>query len=253
MGIARYHVLISRFSWPHPIWNDKTADQYSSWLSQRLELFEKYTIRSVKNLNKKPDIWMIMLGKHSNNFVDKLKTLLDDAGVNYKLIIFSNISLVNSLKKAFSEFEVPCEIWSTRLDTDDLIACDYFTRVASLDISEEMLTDGCGISFPGGVNYLANSDEFFFTAYPDNPFLTYAEIMSENGVLKTVYFSMHTELLKKARHATYLRSHYPMWASVIHGSNMANNSLVQTCRIHLLEAGELKARFGVHDKLVSDC
>lgn len=248
MSLARHHVLISRFSWPHPIWNDKTADQYSVWLSRRFELFQKYTIQSVRNLNKKPDLWMIMLGNHSPTVIDQLHSLLNDVGVKYQLIIFSNVSLVNSLKKAFSQFEAPCEIWSTRLDTDDLIACDYFTRIASMDISGEILKDGCGISFPGGVNYLANSDEFFYTAYPDNPFLTYAEIMGESGNLKTVYFSMHTDLLKKVRHVAYLRSHYPMWASVIHDSNIANNSLVETCRIRLLDVGEVKARFGVHDR-----
>ncbi|CDM98666.1 hypothetical protein [Limnospira indica] len=56
-------LLVSRFNCPHPVWENKTREEYLSWLHTRLDLFARYTFKSYQNLNTKPDQWILLVDK----------------------------------------------------------------------------------------------------------------------------------------------------------------------------------------------
>jgi hypothetical protein len=56
---------------------------------------------------------------------------------------------------------------------------------------------------------------------------------------------MHHELGNSVSQVFYLRSYYPMWASLIHDSNSLNQSLTATNKIKLSDQDILVKRFGI--------
>jgi hypothetical protein len=56
---------------------------------------------------------------------------------------------------------------------------------------------------------------------------------------------MHTEISEHVRHQITPRTYYPMWASVVHGGNLANLSLIETNRLSFRETEALHQRFGL--------
>ena len=56
---------------------------------------------------------------------------------------------------------------------------------------------------------------------------------------------MHTEISNHVRYQITPRSYYPMWASVVHGGNLENLSLIETNRICFRDTETLHQRFGL--------
>jgi len=244
---ARQHLLITRFSWPHSHWDNKSEQEYESWLQKRLDLFAEYTLNSLKNCYVKPTSWLILINdNHNEKFLTSLQALIDTYNGEVHLIPYSNLNLADTTKDFSKRFIYPCEVLTTNLDADDLISSDFFAHFASLEFDNNKIKEGIGISYPGGSNYVPDTRKFYLSTYPDNPFLTYAELVISSVQLLTVFFKMHTELFNFAPNALYLRSYYPMWSSVIHGGNLANNSLLETNRIELGNEDEIRKRFGIY-------
>ena len=105
---------------------------------------------------------------------------------------------------------------------------------------------GVVISFPGGCNYVVSEDKFYYSSYPNNPFLTLVELINSPSEAKTVYWKMHTEMLSCDLIARHERSFHPMWSSVIHNTNTANDSLVKTNTICLSDNEYIKKKMGVN-------
>jgi len=246
MHAPRHHLLITRFSWPHPSWDGKPKEEYENWLLERLSLFSEYTLKSLQNCYVKPTHWLILVNEnHSSDFLASLTEMLNTYTGHWHIIPFPNLNLADTTKEFAKQFKYPSEILTTNLDADDLISSDFFAHFASLKFDQVKVKEGIGISYPGGSNYVPESKKFYLSTYPDNPFLTYAELVNDPSELKTVFFKMHTELLSFSPNELYLRSYYPMWSSVIHGGNLANNSLLETNRIELGNEDEIRKKFGI--------
>jgi hypothetical protein len=227
-------LLVSRFNCPHPIWKDKTIEEYISWLQVRLDLFHLYTLKSYKNLNTKPDKWILLVDKKKlyNNIEKKLCELLK--GENYQLVQYkSNFreSLLEYLIDTYGINDFPEEIRTTRLDTDDLISRDFFDRINSVVLEED--TSQLLISFTGGANYDAETGLFYYSSYPNNPFITLCQKTSVPSEFKCVYDDMHTIMHKLVQKNFYIDSYTPMWCSVIHENNLANQMLKRSHRVRL--------------------
>lgn len=236
-------VLVSRFNWPHPVWENNYGSEYQCWIEDRLDLFRNYTIKSLRNCYVKPDLWVILIADVSEGLAGKLESLL--VGFNYKIVVYDGRGLSETIRSALEDLTYPEEIRMTRLDTDDLLASDFFAKVSEVVLPDEILEDGVALSFPGGANYSTNEKAFYFSSYPANPFLTYAQRVGSSGELNTVFMCMHIDLLKVAKHQHMIRSYHPMWASVIHSTNLANDSLIETNRVAFNDQSYIRKKFGV--------
>lgn len=238
-------ILVSRFNWPHQKWKNCHIEEYRSWISERLYLFEKYTIKSIRNCYVKPDIWLILTSDNILDCSNQLKDILED--LPYRLVKYSSgLSQSESIRQSLSDIKYPAEIRMTRLDSDDLISSCFFAKINALKFTKEELLEGITVSFPGGCNYISETDSFYYSSYPENPFLTFIEYVKKPNELKTVFFRMHTEMCKPPHLARFLRSYYPMWSTIIHENNLANDSLISTNLIELSTKEFIKKKFGIY-------
>lgn len=237
-------VLVTRFNWPHPKWQTYSSSTYVNWLRERIDAFSKFTLPSIRNCHLKPDDWFILINPNVPvDIFGILTTLLH--GLNFSIICYDGRGLRDSIKDELRKFEYPLEILMTRMDSDDLVSSDFFARLKSLEFSNENLKRPTVISFPGGCNFVPDTNQFFYSAYPDNPFLTLAEKISTPDQASTVFCRMHTELINGEVNIRFLRSFHPMWASVIHDATTENSSLLQTNQVLLSNLEKLRAKFGL--------
>ncbi|MGK7894650.1 MAG: glycosyltransferase [Xenococcus sp. (in: cyanobacteria)] len=210
-------LLVSRFNCPHRVWNDRTLEEYNNWLQLRLDLFSRYTLKSYKNLDTKPDSWILLVQREklSNQILDELCGLLK--GEAYQLVECSSSireSILKYLENTYNEDDFPEEIRTTRLDTDDLISRDFFDQINSVVLEED--TNELLISFPGGANYDVNTGLFYYLCYPDNSFLTLCQKISKLSDFKCVYDEKHLTFHKVVQKNLYMVSFFPMWCWDIH-------------------------------------
>lgn len=237
-------ILVTRFNWPHPKWESYSSPEYVNWLHERIEAFSKFTLPSIRNCHVKPDDWFILVNPDVPiDICSVLTSLL--RGVSHSFIWYEGKGVQASIRTELRKFEYPLEIMMTRTDSDDLLAADFFSRLKTLQFSNGDFDRPTVISFPGGCNFVPETDEFYYSVYPDNPFLTLSEKICEPDQCETVFCRMHTELINSDVKARFLRSFHPMWASVLHDATTQNSSLFKTNHIALSNAAHLRSKFGI--------
>jgi hypothetical protein len=239
----RLFVLVSRFNWPHQAWLGRSRSEYAIWLNRRLELLRRFTAPSVRNCWIKPDLWVLLVDHCEFEFLPQLEKIVQ--GLPFRFVFFSGADIAESLRDVIAAQEFPLTLYTTRLDTDDLVASDFFARIRDFPIKVSEEENCVVLSFPGGSNYLVEQDLFYYSSYPENPFLTMVERLESPTDLRGVYWKMHHELGNSVSQVFYLRSYYPMWASLIHDSNSLNQSLTATNKIKLSDQDILVKRFGI--------
>lgn len=242
----RFLALVSRFNWPHPAWSGRPAEDYFAWIEIRLRLMAEYTVPSVRNCYVKPDAWLLMVQSSPPGLPARVRQLAETAGVPVLLVPYRGDTLVDAVRHGLAECVSSGEILTSRLDTDDVVASDFFARLRSLELGE--VGDGVVLSFPGGCNFDAAEQKFYYSSYPDNPFLSVVERVESMASLRTVFHRTHVELAASMSAVHSLRSFQPMWCSVIHADNTANQSLRKTNMLALSDDGQLRRRFGLRER-----
>ena len=236
-------ILATRFSWPHPILSSRSAEEYNEWVEERFFLFENYTAKSLANCYQKPDYWVILINANQDSVRQRLEKILARTGCNYVFAPYEGLIISRSIAKACKDICYPANIITTNLDADDLVSSDFFAVLRSQDYPSE--GNAC-VSFCSGSNYMPDSDLYFHSSYPCNPFLSLYETCRGEGEIQSIFFRMHVDIMEFTARHILPRSYYPMWASVIHGGNLANNSLIETNRVSFKETSLLHQRFGIY-------
>lgn len=247
MKLERLTLLVSRFNCPNSVWNEKSREEYVNWLHIRLDLFSRYTFKSYQNLSTKPDSWILLVEKEKldDKTLTQLSSLISQE--NCELVQYKSglrASILEYLVNTYGAENFPREVRTTRLDTDDLISKDFFDRINSVTL--ESNTSQLLISFPGGANYDSETEVFYYSSYPENPFLTLCKKNKTPDEFKSVYDEMHTVFHKVVQKNCYIRSITPMWCSIIHGSNLSNHSLRGTNKIAFASESPIHSIFGIN-------
>lgn len=241
----RFHALISRFNWPHQSWSNQSRQAYETWLDRRLEVFSSVTVRSIQNCYVKPDLWLILGADDPAGTGTAIEQAAASAGVAVRFCAYSGRSMTQSIRDALrQELGQSQEVMTTRIDTDDVVAADFFARLRTVKVDRERALRKVGVSFPGGANLDMTSGEFFYSAYPNNPFISLIECPADPSEFVSVMSFSHVDL-DTLPSVIHLRSFQPMWASCIHDDNLANQSLAATNRQPLLRQRALLERFGL--------
>jgi Putative rhamnosyl transferase len=239
-------IAVTRFNWPHPKWHRVSEPVYLEWLEDRIKAFKKFTVPSISNCYIKPDCWFILCDDSvCKDIAERLSSILK--GLNFKIVRYIGLSIEKTIINHIKNFEFPIQISMTRLDSDDLVASDFFARIKNLEI--QCLDTPIIISFPGGSNYDCNTNEFYFSSYPENPFLTLVEELISPNDAHTVYCRMHTEMLNGDFNIRLLRSSHPMWSSVIHKATTQNQSLSALNKFALRDTIGLMKKFGISSSI----
>lgn len=205
------HILITRFNvqyWDSP----EPSDQ---WLQQRIELFRRYTVPSVRSQTTMPDTWLVLCGKMPTWLGEEFEAIRTEIP----------ILRVRRLSEAYSPevaaaavtAEVPGDadrLITTRVDNDDALAPDFLetVRAAAAD------RIGVFLNFPHGL--LLSSGRLYCLSDPSNQFISLIEPADSP---KTVLVDKH-QLLD--RYGPIVQIAEPdMWIQVLHGGNLSNNTV----------------------------
>lgn len=244
----RLHALISRFNWPHRNWSNQSRQAYEIWLDRRLQVFKSVTVRSIQNCYVKPDLWLILGADDPVDIGATIEHAANASGVRIRFCAYSGQSMTNTIREALhEELTRPREIMTTRMDTDDVVSSDFFARLRTVTVDRDRAVRKVGVTFPGGANIDMTSGDFFYSAYPNNPFISLIEHPTHPEEFESVMSFSHVDL-NILPSVIHLRSFHPMWASCIHDDNLANQSLSATNRQPLLRQPALLQRFGLQGR-----
>lgn len=237
-------ILVTRFNLQDPRWNSASEAEYRDWLDHRIGMFAEYTVRSLRNCREKPDQWLILVSDADRfDLYARLEPLLE--GLSFRIHDSRDVSLRNAIVDALDPSLFPMRLRMTRLDSDDLVHRSFFARLGRVEVDDHEAERGLVVSFPGGCNYEVATGAYFYSAYPDNPFLTLIEDVGKPSDVRTVFFRQHHQLMQSGPAVRMERTQWPMWASVIHPENTENQRLSKMNKFELGPAKRLDRMFGI--------
>ena len=208
------HILFTRFNIQYEA--DESIGIQSTWLENRLLLFEKYCLPSVQKQTSKNFTW-ILLGDIRTP--EKYKMRIE----NYRSIVpqirtywvsYQTDGYHTVYKEIGQEFANDKNILiSTRLDNDDALSADYMEQIQKI---AENGTDGI-ITFPLGKQTFATENKSVPVRYVQNHFLS----RIENSHFETIMVFDHSLLETTA--LLHIETKQPMWEEIVHGGNIHND------------------------------
>lgn len=183
------------------------------YLEERFNLFEKYTLPSIKKQSNQNFKWIILFHKRTpNKFLNRIKELK-------KVYNFVDLYLDDHDSFNFSDYckkheDISDMYITTRLDNDDIIDEDFCYKIQKY--ANENLHE-CFLSFPYGAKLDLNFSKQFDINYKFNHFISMIG-SNENTILN---FN-HAAIDKIGKEIVYLKTKRPMWIEIIHQSNVIN-------------------------------
>lgn len=224
VGAPFDHFLLTRFS---AVMAPDASPATQDWLYYRLGFFVDAALPSVLSQRRAHFTWMLLLDDRCPaGFREDIEELAQDA--------FTPIWTHEPFRRdSFAEHvaarsHAPFVI-TTRMDSDDAIAVDFMARVQEQFDRQERLF----VSFPRGIQ-IDRSGAVHRSDVLSSPFLSLIEARRDAEPPATVYAAKHA----RSRDRGPLRevSAPPMWAQVLHGSNVSN--IVNGVRVHPRVVGE---------------
>ena len=213
------HVINTCFNLDYNSYDYIPRDLYKNpeWLEGRFVLFEKYCLPSMMSQTDKNFLWLINVHKDTpEEYKQKFReyqNLCPQLRITYAT---TTIDYSNNLRN-FVRNDAPKKEYlvTTRLDSDDALACDYIENI------HKHLYKGLGyfIDFNYGYIYDAENKLVHHTKFRRNPFVSRVEKTVE---LRTVHMAPHDKINQAGFVLTIKDKRHPMWAQVIHGTNMIN-------------------------------
>ncbi len=216
-----YQVAIyTRFNVPirfEGIKNQANIHMNKQWLDERVVLFNKFCLPSVKGQTEKNFIWFICFAENTPpEYVNQI-CLIDQI-----IPIFAG-SQTQAVERSRAYLLEQGLVVTTRLDSDDSLSFNYleelFKQIESID--KNITKDGCVLSFTNGCEYDLRKQKYYKRLYPHSPFIAFCEIIKSGKKLKGIFHEAHFCMHEKYK--TFLIStEKPMWCINIHDGNVVN-------------------------------
>jgi hypothetical protein len=206
------HLIFTKFNLP-----DGTGRHVNeAWLEDRIELFEKWTLPSIKAQTAQDFTWLLSFSdKTPKKFMDKFKSYESD---NVKSEFIKGSAWVDVLAnwyKMVQGYIEPGRILTTRIDSDDAIKTDYIKKV------REIAKPGIWVGFNHG--WMCKDGKVYLRQYNRNPFLTYCENVSDVSEIETVHKYKHCEVPAIA----YVETSEPGWIQHAHENTGWNKDTIR--------------------------
>lgn len=210
-GLAIDHVLVTRFNLPSP-GPESLIRAQDGWLQDRVDLFERYTVPSVRAQTRKSFRWIVYFDPESPNWLIERLAPLAAGGV------FTPI-----YRETASWRDVAADardvtgghgatLLTSNLDNDDAIAANFVERL------QAMARPGRREALYLGEGLILSRSRTFVRFDPENAFCSVAEPWGGGAV--TAWRDWHN-LLHDHMPVRIDRGR-PAWLQVIHGRNVSN-------------------------------
>lgn len=202
------HYLVTRFIYP---------ENYRH-MKERIEMFNKYTLPSVKAQNNKNFAWVI-IGRPEIDLTGIDHVFIDAASYHKK-------DIVHALRKFILTQITANEIVITsRLDNDDILLPNFTMNVQFLTRAE---LPPFLIEFKGFWLDLRVNKFYTNTRYRDKVTSPFLSLVEQSGPhmdltdIKTVYYDNHANM---SRHFPVVRNRNNGWVQIIHKNNLLMNRI----------------------------
>ena len=204
------HVILTRFNLPSE-GNESLVRARDGWLSDRVVLFERYCLPSVRAQSCRNFRWIIYFDPESP---DWLKARLEEWRENEFLhpIVWATVSRDEMVSDLVGVVGEPgSALITTNLDNDDGLATDFIERLQAEYCPEAKtalyLTNGL----------IKRGDRVYLRTDKDNAFCSVREDWSDPvGCWATPHNHLHRIM------ATRPIGGEPAWLQVVHGANVSN-------------------------------
>lgn len=211
------YVILTRFNLQY---KESTQNLSIEWLEERIQLFQTYTLPSIKAQKNQNFEWLILIDARTP---DSIYQRLQQIATSYRAIQLVQVNacgdeaLMEYYRQMAHQLGAGYDLLiSTRLDSDDCLAED-FTDAITKNIT--LQTAPYAISFPIGLQYFSQQKWNFRITYPSNHFLT---IFEPGDAAQSALSYDHTRM-SNYMPLIMTQETQPMWTEIVHGGNIANN------------------------------
>jgi hypothetical protein len=187
---------------------------YVDWMVNRMVLFEKYCVPSVKAQSCKNFEWMIVCDPATPDaWLKKIRE------VSEATVLTGDNWRRTSIEYIENNLTDEDRVITSRCDNDDALHKDYIKTIQ--DWFERKQRTGV-VTFPKGWVWNEGKNKLHHCRYVKNHFLTFIEKRGKKPV-KTVLRTRHTALTDTFK-TFKIETSFHAWLEVIHSDNMANYS-----------------------------
>lgn len=232
------HFIITRFNLRASA-QDGGKQLDPGWLTQRLELFDRFCFPTVRGQTNQNFRWLVL-------FDEQTPLSIRERIAEYQrwpafIPVFFPPGSERQAQEAVARHLDPALelLVTTRLDNDDGVCRTFVAdiqRCTDVDVPTVL-------ELP--VGYVWHKDRVYLDRQRCNPFTTLVEPMREQRSYRTIYGGSHHEVAALGR--IVVISERPSWVQVIHGDNRANH--VRGVRRSIRE---LTPGFDIEHKLLTE-
>lgn len=215
-NISTHNVNISK----NKSLNKVDTNRDENYLTYRFEIFEKYTLPSIKNQTNNNYKWIVLFHSETpEKFKQKIEGIQNEF-INFIPVYLSeeegpnkdNIVL-DILKKDTAEW-----IITTRIDNDDAFSTDYIDTIQNYVQNNK--SKNYFLNFTYGLNYIHTSGYMNVVEARQNHFISLVS-RNDNNV-SHVFQYKHTETGKFYSVKELGDKSHPMWIEIRHATNFLN-------------------------------
>lgn len=183
------------------------------YLEERFNIFEEYTLKSMKEQTNQNFTWIILFHKRTpSKYKEKIIKLKKEFN-------FNDLYFDDDEKFSFSEYvdneNVNKEYFiTTRIDNDDMFANDYIEQIqqyANINLHE------CFLSFEKGKKYDLETKKEYVYDRKDNHFISMVGRKND-----CILQYNHSKIFESGKEVVMLESQKPMWVEIVHNTNVIN-------------------------------
>jgi hypothetical protein len=202
------HYIFTRFNVRY---SDSAALASDDWLRKRLQIFQRFTLQSMRAQTIQPHRWLILCDTHSPQWLrEALDALLRPPE---RAVWLPGPFNERAAARLVGAPETPYLI-TTRIDNDDAVADDF---VATVQLAFKW-QDFEFVNLPRGVQM--QGGRFYRRSDPSNAFISLVE-RRHNRPPRTVWIDQH-QVLAKHGPIRQVSTRHPMWLQNVHGENLQN-------------------------------
>ncbi|HEU4807638.1 MAG TPA: glycosyltransferase, partial [Homoserinimonas sp.] len=205
-----HHVLLTRFNLPSA-GVERSIREHEGWLANRIELFDRYCVPSVRAQSNRNFSWIIYFDPHSPDWLTRRVRDYAESGLFTPLYraAVSREDLLSDIRGTVAPGGG--RLVTTNLDNDDALATDFVDRIQSLCDQERRTA----IFLVTGL--IKSGTGVYLRVDRDNAFCTVAEPWDAPV---TCWADWHV-LLRRSMPVVE-RQGQPAWLQVVHGENVSN-------------------------------
>lgn len=208
--VAIDHVIVTRFNLP-TAGPESLIRAQDGWLRNRVELFRRYTVPSIRSQTLKSFSWIVYLDRESPSWLRSVIDPLADEGLLIPLyretVTWSDLA-VDAREVTGARGN---QLLTTNLDNDDAVAIDFVSRLQSL----ARKNPSAAIFIVNGL--IRSGTKLYAHRAKSNAFCSVSEPWSAP---QTAWRDWHTHLGNHFPAINVVSE--PAWLQVIHGQNVSN-------------------------------